>query len=775
MDQVAGRATGQASRRRPDAGAATTSGPPQVRRALRTSAAVLAGGARVWPHWLQRQLDPASAAFVTTGVLPLVANVTGRTWTVVGNVGSEHQAVVDPRGLVTPWPDGWSLDWWVGAEDRWHLPSREAAVRQRLVGDAPVVETAMRIPGGDVLQRVYAVRAAARDGGGELVVVEVENATPVPVALAVALRPYNTEGVATIGRITVDSPATVSVDGQVALRLPRQPNRAAAAAFDDGDVATVVLAGQAGTSMPGEVHCGRGMASAAFVYPLPHRATMSFLLPLAPPAPVARRGRSLPAAAVPTTATAIPTGAQVANGWRAHAGAGMRLVLPDVRLTAAVEANRRSLLLLHDRHGDAVEARPFPFRSVAAELGALGRYGHGDEVAAVLASYPARQRRDGSFPGPVSAQEAVGAAISAIAEHWRLTRDLSTIDGAEPVLAAAAEWTDRRLRGAHRRRRSTIDHPGADHADGLWAVRGLLDAAEVLAALDEGAAAVAAGRRAAEVRTDVEAVLGADAPAGGSTPGGTVDAAVAGALLAARPLRLLGADDPRVVVAADTVRAHHCHGPACTGSAAGAGLDTERTLLLASLELEAGDRRALDRLDWLLSVASPTWTWPEVLHPRLDTGCAGDGHHGGTVAALLHLVRDLLVRETGDGGLALCSLVPADWLGQPVEVHDAPTHHGRLSYAIRWHGERPALLWELDPHDGATAVRITAPGLDPSWSTTELRGDALLAPVPPPAGVGDGPGEDEPGAGGASADGPPAEGPLPVTPVRLSPRRPRPS
>jgi hypothetical protein len=26
-------------------------------------------------------------------------------------------------------------------------------------------------------------------------------------------------------------------------------------------------------------------------------------------------------------------------------------------------------------------------------------------------------------------------------------------------------------------------------------------------------------------------------------------------------------------------------------------------------------------------------------------------------------------------------------------------------------------------------VRITAPGLDPSWSTTERRGDALLAPM----------------------------------------------
>jgi len=92
----------------------------------------------------------------------------------------------------------------------------------------------------------------------------------------------------------------------------------------------------------------------------------------------------------------------------------------------------------------------------------------------------------------------------------------------------------------------------------------------------------------------------------------------------------------------------------------------------------------------------------------------------------------------GVAGLALASAVPDAWRGQGWEVHDAPTAHGRLSYAVRWHGERPALLWELEPHPGAGSgngvaapgpVRLTAPGLDPAWSSTEPKGEALLAPV----------------------------------------------
>ena len=46
-------------------------------------------------------------------------------------------------------------------------------------------------------------------------------------------------------------------------------------------------------------------------------------------------------------------------------------------------------------------------------------------------------------------------------------------------------------------------------------------------------------------------------------------------------------------------------------------------------------------------------------------------------------------------------------------MHDLPTAAGRLSFAIRWHGERPALLWELEPHEGIGPVLLTTPALDP--------------------------------------------------------------
>src|SRR5207249_6935919 len=56
-----------------------------VFRAVRTRAAAQLGVDWVWPHWLERQVDPTAAAFIPRGHLPFLANVTRRNWTAVGN------------------------------------------------------------------------------------------------------------------------------------------------------------------------------------------------------------------------------------------------------------------------------------------------------------------------------------------------------------------------------------------------------------------------------------------------------------------------------------------------------------------------------------------------------------------------------------------------------------------------------------------------------------------------------------------------------------------
>lgn len=87
------------------------------------------------------------------------------------------------------------------------------------------------------------------------------------------------------------------------------------------------------------------------------------------------------------------------------------------------------------------------------------------------------------------------------------------------------------------------------------------------------------------------------------------------------------------------------------------------------------------------------------------------------------LVHDRLARLTArDTVTLLPDGLPADWLGVSCEAHEiAVGSHHAVSFAVRWHGERPAVLWEVSGPPGLT-VRS---GIDETWSTVESRGEAL--------------------------------------------------
>ena len=106
------------------------------------------------------------------------------------------------------------------------------------------------------------------------------------------------------------------------------------------------------------------------------------------------------------------------------------------------------------------------------------------------------------------------------------------------------------------------------------------------------------------------------------------------------------------------------------------------------------------------------------VHPALSTVAPHDP------GRFLHWVRAHLMSEQG---VELC-LFPAwqtAWDGAGVELHDVDSTSGMVSAAVRWHGERPALLWDVRGAIPET-WRVRCPGLDPQWSSVERRGEVLL-------------------------------------------------
>jgi predicted nucleic acid-binding protein len=87
----------------------------------------------------------------------------------------------------------------------------------------------------------------------------------------------------------------------------------------------------------------------------------------------------------------------------------------------------------------------------------------------------------------------------------------------------------------------------------------------------------------------------------------------------------------------------------------------------------------------------------------------------------------LLAQASPSGGQ--CALlphgIPETWWGSPFEGHGLIADPYRtISFAVRWHGPRPAVLWEVS---GAPGLLVTAGKADSQWHTTDASGEALLA------------------------------------------------
>lgn len=133
------------------------------------------------------------------------------------------------------------------------------------------------------------------------------------------------------------------------------------------------------------------------------------------------------------------------------------------------------------------------------------------------------------------------------------------------------------------------------------------------------------------------------------------------------------------------------------------GFDDEA--IVAWDRLGIRDRRRLRRCR-----IDPHWAWARLLAAQES----GDG------VGLLNALRALLVDDKS-GGVDLLAGFPPAWLGLGVAAHDVPVRGGTVSFALRWHAARPALLWEVT---GDLVVRASR--LAPGWSSDRNAGEALL-------------------------------------------------
>jgi len=329
-------------------------------------------------------------------------------------------AAVDRAGTIALLDAGLRVGWAVGAGDRWHIAAEETAVRTRLVDGMPVTATAMRVPGGDVVQRA----AAVREPSGPGVVVEFvnESAGPVSVALAVS---------GSISTAQVRG-SRLLADGRVALELDRTPG--GAAAVSDGEIWQVVRSGpRAGDC---EARSRSGLSAAAVLVPLAVRVPLRVTVPVAG-GPVEARPPE-----------------RVAAGWLALVSRAASVALPDETAERAwrrgiaacvlaaggadpAVASRAAVVL--DRVGlpdEADRARELILRAVEGSRLPAG------DAAAALRALASRRLRSGRVSGLA---EWAGPLVGAAGDQLDTVTLEQVSSALEPEAPAAARDARRLL------------------------------------------------------------------------------------------------------------------------------------------------------------------------------------------------------------------------------------------------------------------------------------------------------------------------------------------
>ncbi|MEX2578762.1 MAG: hypothetical protein WD342_06865 [Verrucomicrobiales bacterium] len=666
----------------------------------------------VWPYWVERQFNPEDISFVPRAFSFSHINLTHRNWTAVGHPSVAAYPIVDPRGLVTPLHDGWSLDFWIVTESgKRLLPSKldddKVSQRLELVPELKVVtscrqdglhletETRMVVPG---------------DGGVPEARTDVRARSPEDGWLVVAVRPYNPEGIQFVNRIAPlkGSSTAFSVNGEATLRLDAAADSLRMAHYAEGDV-YLNLPGSGG---PREITCDVGMATAAALFRIAGGNERAL-------------GTSV------SLERDVPTGtapADPAPGWRQALENTATLEVPDATIQFLYDAAVRTLLLLSadELVPGPYTYRRFWFRDACLMLHPLLALGLAERAGRILATFPSRQNLSGYFLSQEGEWDSNGQVLWIAARFAEVTgRELEP--ALEKALRKGVRWLARKRLppGAPAGTAGLLpagfsaEHLGPNdfyYWDDFWAQGGLRAVAAHWRKSGDSGAADEADELAKAFGRSIEASLAGipETRAKGAmpaAPGRRMDAGAVGSMVADYPLQLYPPGEPRLLRTTDYLIEQCFHKGGFFQEMIHSGINAYLTLDLAQTLLRAGDPRFAALVRSVAALASPTGQWPEAIHPQTLGGCMGDGQHGWAAAEWIMMVRNCFVREEADAVVVGSGILP-EWLEDGKRLRFGPTLTAWGAVEVTVEGTRLTLgtRWRSSP---PPRLRIAVPGFFP--------------------------------------------------------------
>ena len=538
----------------------------------------------------------------------------------IGSIGVGPVHTVSSNGGIEPLGSGPLVHWGVRADDRWHIARDERAVRQIVAEDGVSIETRLRIPGGDIVHRA----SSTPYKNTSLVIVEIENETPLPVAIAFF----------TAGSGIWRCEGNTLFRNNVSVISASKPVSHCQVAATEGELLGVLRLEEsqndAERSQP-----VKG-SHVAIVFPLPHTSSLRLVFW------VENKLHSLP------NPDDLPNLEGIANGWNAHLDYGSSVELENEGVQKVLFSARRHLLVGCEQPLTSnYWLKGVPAYASALAISSMCLWGH-IEAAKRLLTKSIDQYQVSSFQRPE--MEYLSYLLWACDEFTLHHMDDEV---SVPILNWAIDQIGNFVAAVPRSRiRRRIGHSylrlGLESSVSLLKRSGYSEEAH-------------------QLENTLPKIYKSNSISlqSGSLPNALLDE------------------------------------------------DQSPTPIAKCLNHYLSDTEESGSLSEIIGRAEPTGGFSS--SERLQDPFAS--------ALFLLMFRRSLVSQPDSSTVALFPGYTAKWFNVSVEVSNMPTTNGEVGYAVRWHGDRPALLWEGKVN---SQITFTSPGFDPTWGSNELRGEALL-------------------------------------------------
>ncbi len=698
----------------------------------------------IWPLWVERQVDPDGEEFIPTAINLIKTNLTCRNWTSLGLEDSPREAMIDPVGMLTLQPYGWSVFPYLRIDGRSHLPPRFIprwqAAQKLSEGSLPCVITRYEI---DPAVEWHSEAMALGLGGEEYLGFShtIRNRSPDHLSLrfGLAIRPYNMLTMGHINSIRYQD-RLWRLNGRNGLLLLDEPHRVVISDRHHGDplLRDVLIAGRTSLKSKSGVACGQAEWDLELA---PGETRVIDALGIL-------GGKGSKAAKVPplqltgiTRKSHNDARARQVQRWRDLQADGLRIRLPEARLEEAFLAVKNHLHVFDD--GDHFSPGTFLyhshwFRDSAFIALAFENLGYGSRVEPKLRRYPRLQARDGFFKSQRGEWDSNGQAMWTLVNHVRRGGNPDLLEMFYPSLIKGVKWIDKM-------RKSTLGAPSphygllppgfsAEHFgpndhyywDNLWSLAGLEAARWAASKLGNTRDTEWISGILREYRGDVDASMDwawkkCGRKALPCSPYRSLDSAAIGNLVGVTPLDIVDPEAPWLQGTVAYLMDSNLRDGLFFQRIVHTGLNPYLSVQLARALMAAGDGRWFAILEALVRRASPTYAWPEAMHPRMFGGCMGDGDHGWSAAEFVNLIREMLVSERG-GTLRLAEAAPVKWFkpGMHLEAMGAPTPHGTVNFSLKQGPVAAFLTWSVHrkAHQDAAPIQFNLPaasGLAPEF------------------------------------------------------------